>query len=381
MKNKFFEESREQSQVKARIVEKYFRAWADVIIGKDNIIDRIGYVDFFAGPGKYEDEAKSTPLLVLEKAIDNEKIRDRLVCVFNDANKEFAKNLEDAIKLIKDIDTLKNKPIVKNLEMGEEAMADQILEHVKGIPSLFFIDPWGYKGLSLQLINTAIKNWGCDCMFFFNYNRINMGINNPLVRKHIDALFDSERAAQLRNLLLDDMNSLEKELSIIETISQSLKEKAGQYVLPFRFKSDSGKRSSHHLFFVSKHIKGYSIMKEIMANESTDSNQGVPTFEYNPASLRQPLLFDLSRKLDDLAEILLTEYAGRTMTMRKIFENHNVGTPFISKNYKDILTRLEARGIIQTDPPANKRPKRIGEVTFADRVKVTFPPKTSNVST
>ena len=34
MQNNFFEESREPSQVKARIVEKYFEAWANVIIGK-----------------------------------------------------------------------------------------------------------------------------------------------------------------------------------------------------------------------------------------------------------------------------------------------------------------------------------------------------------
>lgn len=47
MQNNFFEESREPSQVKARIVEKYFEAWANVIIGKGNKINRIGYVDFF----------------------------------------------------------------------------------------------------------------------------------------------------------------------------------------------------------------------------------------------------------------------------------------------------------------------------------------------
>jgi hypothetical protein len=34
---------------------------------------------------------------------------------------------------------------------------------------------------------------------------------------------------------------------------------------------------------------------------------------------------------------------------------------------------LEAAGKIYTDPPADKRPKRLGAVTFSDNVVVTFP--------
>ena len=57
------------------------------------------------------------------------------------------------------------------------------------------MDPWGYKGLSLRLINSVLRNWGSDCIIFFNYNRINMGLNNEFVREHMDALFGAERAA------------------------------------------------------------------------------------------------------------------------------------------------------------------------------------------
>ncbi len=369
--NSFFDEAKEQSQVKARIVEKYFWAWANVIIGKKNKTKLIGYVDFFSGPGSYETGTKSTPLLVLEKAIENEKIRDRLVSVFNDAKLNYAKNLEESINLTQGIDTLKYYPIVTNLELGEEEdVSAQIFDHVQGIPTLFFVDPWGYKGLTLSLIITALQDWGCDCMFFFNYNSINRSIKIQSVAKHIDALFGKKRATELRNLP-SSMSPSERELTIIETISQALKENAGQYVLPFRFKSDSGSRSSHHMIFVSKHIKGYEIMKEIMANESTESNQGVASFEYNPAIRRYTLLFELSRPLDDLAEMLLEKFAGETMTRQQIYDKHHVDTPYIKKNYRKILIKLEDDGKIQTDPPANKRRKN----TFSDTVKVTFPPK------
>jgi len=113
-------------------------------------------------------------------------------------------------------------------------------------------------------------------------------------------------------------------------------------------------------------------MKEIMAKESTDSGQGVPSFEYNPATRQQPLLFEYSRPLDDLADMLMADFAGQTVTMKQIHDQHNVGTLYISRNYKDILIKLEAAREIRADPPANKRRKN----TFADTVKVTFPAKT-----
>lgn len=82
---------------------------------------------------------------------------------------------------------MKHKPIVWNNEVGSEMV--KLFSSIKLVPTLFFVDPWGYKGLSLQLVNAVLKDWGCDCIFFFNYNRINMGLTNPMVQEHMAALF------------------------------------------------------------------------------------------------------------------------------------------------------------------------------------------------
>src|ERR1700721_1053611 len=96
------------------------------------------------------------------------------------------------------------------------------------VPSLFFVDPWGYKGLSLGLINSVVKNWGCDCVFFFNYNRINMGLNNEAVEPHIDGVFGKERAKVLREKLVG-MPSERREAAIIEALTAALKELGANY--------------------------------------------------------------------------------------------------------------------------------------------------------
>lgn len=372
--NEFFDEAKDQSKVKIEIVTKYFWAWAKVIIPWAKTRgNKIGYIDLFAGLGLYADGTKSTPLLILEQVVQDKDMCNMLVTVFNDVKTIYIQNLEKAANLISGIERLKYKPQFSNIEVGNELV--KMLGGMQLIPSLIFIDPWGYKGLSLQLINSAIKNWGCDCIIFFNYNRINMGLNNPTFRENMDAIFGPGKAEELRKQL-EPLDPDERELTIIEAITQAFFEMGGKYVLPFRFKDAFGNKTSHHLIFITKNVLGYSIMKDIMAKGSSEAVQGVPSFEYNPATVKQPLLFELSRPLDELGEMLLLEFAGRTMRMVEIFERHNIGKPFISKNYKDILIQLEAQGKIIADPPVSKRKKIKGKTTFSDNVVVTFPSTT-----
>jgi three-Cys-motif partner protein len=363
----FFAESSEQSKIKSRIVAEYLWVWAKVVMpSAKNHGNRIGYIDLFAGPGRYGDGTVSTPIRVLEKAISDPDMRKMLVTVFNDRDPENTASLTDAIKALPGIETLKYKPQIQNEEVGTEIV--KMFESMKVIPTLFFVDPWGYKGLSLALVNSVLKDWGCDCIFFFNYNRINMGLTNPIVREHMNVLFGEERADRIRENL-DKLQPEERESLIIEELSQALREMGAGYVLPFGFKNEEGTRTTHHLIFATKHFKGYEIMKGIMARASSEQEQGVPSFVYSPAPRNFPVLFALSRPLDDLEETLLKDFAGSRLTMDEVYMRHNVGTPYVKANYKKALTNLEAAGKIVASPPANER--RTG--TFADGVLVDFP--------
>ncbi len=88
MTENFFDEQSEQSQIKAAIVADYFWRWANVIISTQNRYpqhpQRIAYIDLFAGPGRYQNGSASTPLLIMQRAVADAKIRERLVAVFND---------------------------------------------------------------------------------------------------------------------------------------------------------------------------------------------------------------------------------------------------------------------------------------------------------
>jgi hypothetical protein len=158
-------------------------------------------------------------------------------------------------------------------------------------------------------------------------------------------------------------------LTIVEELCKALNPTEDRYVLPFRFKDDRGIRTSHHLIFVSKHFLGYHIMKSVMASESSKLEQGVAAFEYSPADKKYPLLFEMSRPLDDLKAMLLKDCAGKRVTFKQLYEGHSPSKPYTDGNYKQVLRDLEeARAIVAEKPGAKRR-----KGTFPDDVVISFP--------
>ncbi|MCB2226982.1 MAG: three-Cys-motif partner protein TcmP [Desulfarculaceae bacterium] len=375
--NSFFEEPKEQSKVKSIIVAKYFKAWSSVMLGmikKNPGIGRgnLAYVDLYAGPGVYKDGTISTPILILEQAVCAPELMKRLKTFFNDINSENINDLEREVAKIPNIKLLQNEPRFMSDEVGEELI--KIFENNKLPPTLSFLDPWGYKGLTLPLIKSLIKDFGSDCIFFFNYARINRSLEVGSFKQHLDDLFGERRAEYLRSRI-GCMGPDDREDAILSAMTEALRiECGGKFVLNFRFKDDPGIRTSHHLFFVSKHYKGYDIMKTIMSGESSKEYQGVPSFEYAPVDNEKfPLLAYGYRPMQDLRDMLLEDFSGESLSVFDIYMKHNFGKPYIIKHYKDALKRLEAEGRLKINPPAEKRRKN----TLADNAIVTFPEKGS----
>ena len=143
--DRFFEESQEQSAVKTAIVSKYFWSWAKVIMAqvRPRKDPKIAYLDLFAGPGRYKDGTKSTPLLILEKAIADAEMSQMLVALFNDKDDDSVRELESAINRMAGIEKLKHRPVVMNGEVGSDMV--KIFSEINLIPTLFFVDPWSSR--------------------------------------------------------------------------------------------------------------------------------------------------------------------------------------------------------------------------------------------
>jgi len=369
MSDDFFKEQLPASKIKTAIVVGYFRGWTK-IIGKYS--NELGYLDFFSGPGKYEDGTDSTPLLILKSAINDPSLVSSLKTVFNDIDKENVEKLKKEIEGLEDVKKLKYAPIVNNDLVGG-AIIEQMQE-VEIIPSFIFIDPWGYKGLSLELIASVIKDWGCDCIFFFNYNRINAALTNPAMKDNVNSIFGVETADRLRKQV-KGLSPTEREKLILEEFMDSLKTIKGKYSISFKFYMEEKEKTSHFLIFVTKNPLGYHLMKEIMSG-SCDTDDEIPTYEYNPWRNMEAIQIDLFKgfegQMDKLCDDLCKNYSGKTMTMDVLYKDHNLNKPYIKANYKTALLRLEQQNRIITEPPKDKRRFMNGKLTMGDAVKVTF---------
>jgi len=163
----FFDHPREGSRVKQEIIAKYFNAYMNKMArGR-----AVGYADLFAGPGLYRNGEKSTPILTCERVIADERLRNCVRLWFNEADPDLFQDLKRNIATVEGISSLRFEPNVTRIVVSKSIAPK--LER-KGIPTLMYADPCGYKGLSLRLITASLKRFGNDCVFFFNYRRVNM---------------------------------------------------------------------------------------------------------------------------------------------------------------------------------------------------------------
>ena len=201
-----------------------------------------------------------------------------------------------------------------------------------------------------------------------------MAVSNPVFTKNMKRLFGEELFNQLSEILDDEApKPVEREKEVTEKICQRISLIDEEIISPlhYRFRDEYGTRTTHHLFFATKHPLGYAKMKEIMMNQSSEVQEGVGMMEFNKKTAYQPrLIVDFS--IQHLKAELLKKFAGKSLSVRDIYFQHNIGRPYIEKNYKEAIRQLETERMVSLNPAADKRKIRLGIITVPDRTLVNF---------
>jgi three-Cys-motif partner protein len=367
---KFFREQSGASAAKTRIIGNFFSSWANIVVGEARRRGNpITYIDMYCGPGRYEDGRPSTPLVVLEKAIANPRVAPHLVTIFNDEDPDFVEKLKGEVAKLPGIEKFVHQPIFLNRSIGRDT--EQFFLERSNVATFAFVDPFGYTGLTLDLIKWLTRGWGSDCLFFFNYARINRALSAGVFRAPMSAIFGEARV----DLLIRQLTTIEadgkltpyrREELIGDTLTAALQDINKLYVRPFTFRRDG--RTSRKLVFVSKDIKGYNVMKDVMAGVSNVSRGGgVVDFTYSDVPVYEPILL-MNFEFEQLKNSLCDSFSGQTVSLKTIFDKHNPGTDYLLRNYRDALDDLDRLGKVRTVP----RKVRAGKITFGDEVRITF---------
>ena len=367
----FFADQSEQSAVKAHIVSSYFSAWSRVI-QKWNT--PMAYIDLFCGPGKYENDKPSAPLLIVQNTLSNPALLHKMSFVFNDKDSNNTAMLQQSISQLDENAKLKGR-----LQFYNETVEQDFYSRLNipaNMPVLSFVDPFGYKGLTMNLINRLINNSGSDCIFFFNYNRINMALSsNTKFDEHLKSLFGDNRTAELKKQLAHQPPE-RREPIVLNALIDALRKNKSNYVLPFKFYSTEMLRTSHFIIFVTKHPLACKIMKQIMYSNSAKDSDGVATFSFEDsrnfgAGFEQLTIFD--RPIQSLRDDILRKYTGRTVSVGSICNDVDCdfSSHFVSKNVKDVLKELELEGKISVTT-GRKQKYRNGKLNMPDGAVIQF---------
>lgn len=367
----FFVHQSEQSMIKAKIVSNYFTAWSRVMCQNWASSIPIGYVDLYSGPGIYQDGSISVPIMLIKTVLNDPRLCNRFWFYFNDQDRNNILNLKKTIEGM-DVNHKLERKIQYSVKTVDGEYTDAIKINSKG-PILSFVDPFGYKGLTNNLINKLIENNGSDCIFFFNYNRINMALSsNTKFDDSLENIFGKQRVAILKKEL-QDLSAEEREPIVLNALIESLKENSANYVLPFKFYSAEMLRTSHFIVFVSKSKLGCSIMKQIMYANSAKDIDGVASFEFKDTKnfgnkYEQLSIFE--RPMDVLCEEVFEMCKTKDIKVKSICDKYDTdfSNYFVSRNVKDALIRLEEQNkIIVT---GRKQKQRKGKLNMPDNAIV-----------
>lgn len=360
----FFKSKRDTSEIKSEILNNYFKAWAGIMLHGQSFktINELIYIDLYAGQGYYEDGSKSTPIKILDSIIKSEGERidfNKSVKVFfNDEKRKIINELEKNVKGLDYYNRLINKPVFLNKQANKELLF-QLLNQAKS-PTLTFIDPFGYKGLSREMLLYSVKKWGSDLFMLFNINRIRGAVKNKNVEHLMVDLFNQD-LSEIQEFYSKNKNPQSREEFVIQKFESLFKSK--QYLtFKFRINFYDHKKTSHYLIFVSKHKLGYMRIKEIMEKYTERQEDGVPLFGVNLKY--NPLFFNFYSIINLKQDLLRKCDTYNYKNIEGIYSHHNLGTNYIKENYKQAIRELFEESYLQLFNEKN--------IEIIDSKKITY---------
>lgn len=268
--SEFFNEIKEWSERKLKLLENYL-ASATKILGS---IDRVYYVDGFAGRGTYglpgEPQTPGSPLRAAELArkYKSENKPYSLFCVNIENDLQTFQGLKNATEGYEDI--------VTNLYGSFAQNVDRILGIIGNSPAICFLDPFGVDGMDMAAIQKLIQRRGItDFWIRFEtgevrrrdgwFNKQEAGAEKQFdILCRVYGIADKEQLHQLLSGGTPEARR-DKALSLYQEqlIKQFRKFKQQGYAESYRIGSLAGE-NKYHLVFATAGPKGIILASNIV---------------------------------------------------------------------------------------------------------------------
>ncbi|RYX87678.1 three-Cys-motif partner protein TcmP [bacterium] len=260
----FFKEQTISSEIKAKIVTEYFPQYCKILLKKPQT--SIRFLDLFAGPGKYEDQKHSTPLLLGKACAEDLILSQKVQFMFND--RRYSDELKNNFTNLLPEGTFTFEPRFGDKTVGKDDKIKSFLNKPVSKrnpnPTLLLFDPFGYKEIDTLTLSNFLGNWGNELFLFVNIKRLNQGITVKKFDEYMQLLFPTS-IEQLRNDRRYTASPQERVNLIIDKLASEFVNAVSfkLYHCAFRFQEEDSNSTSHYIIHFSKDKKGYELVKSV----------------------------------------------------------------------------------------------------------------------
>lgn len=259
----YFDTMHEWSERKLQLLENYVDPAAKIL----GSINQIYYVDGFAGRGTYRDGKIGSPIRMAELAqqFKREGKPYSFRCINVEENEEYFADLQ--------AETAKFGSIVQNLHGRFADHLDHILQAIGNQPAIFFLDPFGIKGIDWTAIRKIInRSARTDLWIRFDHIELRRLDGNYDVNERkfdlLTSVFGIEDEAYLHSLLASGNTPEERIRDCLELYRNRLeqefkKAKGSGYADSYTIKSLSG-LDKYYLMYACAHEKGIVLASNVV---------------------------------------------------------------------------------------------------------------------
>jgi three-Cys-motif partner protein len=353
------------TKAKHDILVKYLQAWY-AIFGESRYHNKAVMLDAFAGPAIYASGEPGSPVLALEALLDHFRFGTwadtEFIFLFNEYDDLRFESLEAVLEQFeKDrAPWPKNVSVVarneKFSDLAEEILAD-VGPKEQLAPLFAFIDPFGYKDASLDLVRRLLQYNAAELFIYFDFNSVNRFATAGVVDERFTELFgcedykDAPASGPQRRAFLHDL--YERQLRKVCSFA---------YVRSFAMINRSG-HIGNYLFFCTRDLQAFDRMKAAMWSLDRSGE-----YRFEDALAGQPVLFEDSHDTEPLQDELAEHFAGKTVPIERIVHHVIATTPYYSGQVKRDTLAVMQRAERISSPNQRRRN------TFPDGTLVTFPP-------
>ena len=202
------------------------------------------------------------------------------------------------------------------LNSTHENLLDELLKSVSNlVPSLFFIDPFGFKGINYEQVNSMLKKYSsCEIILNFMYEEFNRFKSGANIDNTLTRFFGSDTSLFKENT--KNMTAQERRNYIINVYKNNFKRNGVKYTLDFDIQKDDSVAYKMTLIFASNNIHGFNAMKSTMLNLSRNIY-----FEYKTHENAILNLFsghEMEMAISEMSNIIARNFKGKKIVREAI---------------------------------------------------------------